>query len=298
MKEQSDDPFQGWRERRVMPDGMTSVDMELAAAEDAIARAGIDRGEIDVLLNQTMVPEYLLGSTACELHRRLGLHRRVLSSQIEAAAFSWLVQLRFAQLLVQSGGARFVLCVQSCGVSRLVDANAPISPFFGDGASALVVGPVSEERGILGSVSRTDGRFPETLIASVPGGRWYDDGRPVLHAAAPAQVQQMLLEILDHGKDVIDDVLEGCGHRAADVDVFISHQGMPWLRAAAQEYAGLAAARSVETFSRAGNLFAVNVPLGLATAEQEGKLSPGDLVLLFGGGTGQTVGAALMRWGR
>jgi 3-oxoacyl-[acyl-carrier-protein] synthase-3 len=298
MAEQSDDPFQGWRERRVMPVGMTSSDMEEAAARDALARAGVDAAEIDLVFTQTMVPEVLLGNTACELHRRLGLGAGCLSTQIDAAAFSFFVQLALAEQMIAAGRARTALIVQSCAVTRLLDREDPVSPFFGDGASAALVGPVSADRGILGSVHKTDGRFPRTLVAGVREGRWYDEGRPILHTAAPAEVRQMLLEILDHGKQAVDDVLAASGRRADEIDVFISHQGMPWLRRSAQEYAGVGAARSVETGSWAGNLFGVNVPLGLATAERDGTLSPGDVVLAFGGGTGQTVGATVIRWGR
>ena len=298
MAGQGKEPFQGWRERHVMPQSMTSLDMETLAAEEAITRAAVPRSEIDAIFTQTMVPDVLFGNTACELHARLGLHRRCLSTQIDGAAFSFLTQLTLAEQLIAAGRARYVLIVQSCAVTRLLDRGDPISPFFGDGASAAIVGPVTSGRGILGFVQRTDGRFPRTLVASVRGGRWYDEGHVVLHTAAPDQVRQMLLEILDHGRDVIDDVLRAGERCAGDVDVFISHQGMPWLRRAVQEHAGLAGARSVETFSWAGNLFAVNLPLGLATAEREGALGDGDLVLTFGGGTGQTVGAALMRWGR
>jgi 3-oxoacyl-[acyl-carrier-protein] synthase III len=298
MAEQSDDPFQGWRERRVMPETMTSADMEEAAARDALERAGSDGAEIDLVLTQTMVPEVLLGNTACELHRRLGLAARCLSTQVDAAAFSFFVQLRIAEQMIAAGGARKALIVQSCAVTRLLDPADPISPFFGDGASAAVVGPVAADRGILGSVHKTDGRFPRTLVAGVPEGRWYDEGRPLLHTAAPGEVRQMLLEILDHGKHAVADALVASRCRTDEIDVFVSHQGMPWLRRSAQEYAGLGTARSIETGSWAGNLFSVNVPLGLATAEREGMLRAGEVVLAFGGGTGQTVGATVVRWGR
>lgn len=292
ISQRAGDPFQGAVERRIMPDGMTGGDMELAAAEDALARAGIERGEIDLLLVHSTVPEYLMSNTACVLHHRLGLRAECLAIQVEAAAYSFLAQTALARQMITGGAARCALLVQSCSVTRLLDPADPISPVFGDAATAEIVGHVSEGRGILQVAHRADGRFPRTLIASVPGGRWYYEGRVILHSADPAQAMQLYGEILDLGIEVVGEVLAAAGCEAADVDVFAVHQGTPWLREVAQAHFGLERARSIEVFARTGNIFSSMIPLGLAAAE------PGDLVLMFGGGTGQTYGAALARWGK
>src|SRR5262245_53569096 len=103
MAEQAVDPFQGVVERRVLPDGMASSDMELDAAQRAMARAGVDRREIDVLLTHTAVPEYLLSNTACILHHRLGLARTCFSMQAEASGHSFLMQLAIAEQMIATG---------------------------------------------------------------------------------------------------------------------------------------------------------------------------------------------------
>jgi len=297
MAHQSEDPFQGAVERRVMPDGMTAVDMEEAASLAAIAEAGLDRREIDLLLVHTAVPEYLLSNTACVLHRRLGLPTDCIAMQTEAAAYTFLLQLTVARQMIAAGAAHRALLVQSTGASRLLDPSDPVSALFGDAATAVVVGPVAPGRGVRAAVHRADGRFPRTLIASVRDGRWYDDGRVVLHSADPGQARQVFLETVDRGKEVIAAVLAEAGVDAAAVDFFAVHQGTPWLRRITQEQTGLEAARTVDTFAATGYLFSASIPLCLATAAGDRLLGADDLVVLFGGGTGQTYGATVLRWG-
>ena len=298
MSRQADDPFQGAVTRRVMPDDMTASDMEAAAAEAAIASAGIAPAEIDLLIVHSPVPEYLLSNTASVLHDRLGLSASCLALQVEASSYSFLAQLALAEPVLAAGRARVALLVQSCAASRLLDPADPVSALFGDGAGAVVLGGVGEDRGILGAVHRVDGRYPRTLIGSVPGKAWYAEGRIVLHSADPASARQVFLQTVDRGKEVVDDVLARAGRRAADVDFFAVHQGTPWLRQVAQEYLGLGAAKSLDTFPSTGYLFAVSIPLVLQLAQQRGLLEPDHLLVLFGGGTGMTYGATIMRWGR
>src|SRR5262249_19616924 len=110
--------------------------------------------------------------------------------------------------------------------------------------------------------------------------------------------RKVFLAIADQAKEVVDAVLDGAGARHDDVAFFASHQGTPWVRRVSQDYAGLAHARSLDAFPDTGTLFAANIPLVLRRAEDQGRLAPGDLTLLFGGGTGVVYGAMLMRWGR
>jgi 3-oxoacyl-[acyl-carrier-protein] synthase III len=298
MAEQSDDPFQGAVERRVMPDDMTAADMEAAAAEDAIAAAGIDRREIDLLLVHSPIPEYLLGNTASVLHHRLRLGPECLALQVEASSYSFLAQLTLAERMIAGGKARRALLVQSCGASRILDREDPVSTLFGDGASAVVVGRVRDDRGVVESVHRVDGGYPRTLIAAVRGSTWYADGPAVLHSADPASARDVFLQTADRGKEVVGAVLAAAQQEASAVRFFAVHQGTPWLRRVAQEYVGLGHAEAVDTFASTGYLFAVSIPLGLQIAERDGKLAADDLFILFGGGTGMTYGATLMRWGR
>jgi 3-oxoacyl-[acyl-carrier-protein] synthase-3 len=208
-----------------------------------------------------------------------------------------MAQLMLAEAMIRTGQAQRALLVQSCAPSRLLDPSDSLSPIFGDMATAVVVGPVSAGRGIEASVSYTHGKNPKTLIASVPGKHWYDDGRAVLHIGDAQQTAAVFLDSVDELKFSVDSVLAKAARTTRDVDFFCIHQGAPWLRELVQDYVGLGAARSVETFARTGYVFGSTLPAALALAEQEGQLAPDDLVILAAGGPGTTFGATVIRWG-
>ena len=298
MNAQAADPFQGAVERRVMPKDMSMLDMEVEAATAAIAQAGIDPRSIDAVLTQTMVPPRLLGNPACELHHRLGLARSCFATQVDAAMYSFVAQLSLAHALIASGQARCALLVQSCGASRLLDYDSPISPLFGDGATAVVVGQVADTRGILATAHFTEGIFPNTLAAGVPGGAWWDAGRGVLHIADRQQMDSQFLRAAEVCTTGIHSVLDKIREPASAVGFLCMHQGTSWLQRVVQEQAGLHRARTIDSFASTGYLFAAMLPAALAIAGKERMLRDDDLVVICGGGTGITYGAIALRWGR
>lgn len=297
LAEQAVDPFQGAVSRHVMPDGMTALDMAEHAARRAIERAGVSADRVDLLLTNTVMPDVLLGNPACELHHRLGLPRRCFTLETAAATYSFLMQLTLAQAMIASGSATLAVLVQSCGVVRSVDRDDPISPLFGDGATAVVVGRVAAGHGLLTAAHHCDGRFPSTLVASVRGGTWSDPGRAVVHVADPVQMRDVFLSTADVLKESIDAVLASAGLAPGDIGFFAMHQGTPWLLRVVQDFAGLGHARRVDSFARTGYLFAATVPAALALAERDGLLDDGTLVLATAGGPGITFGSAILRWG-
>jgi 3-oxoacyl-[acyl-carrier-protein] synthase-3 len=297
LAEQAADPFQGAVSRHVMSDDMTVLDMAEQAARMAIERAGVSADRVDLLLTSTVLPDVLLGNPACELHHRLGLPRRCFALETTAATYSFLMQLTLAQAMIASGSATLAVLVQACGVVRSVDRDDPISPLFGDGATAVVVGRVADGHGILTAAHHCDGRFPTTLVAGVRGGTWSDPGRGVVHVADPIQMRDVFLSTADVLKESIDAVLATTGFAAGDIEFFAMHQGTPWLLRVVQDYAGLGHARWVESFARTGYLFAAILPAALALAERDGLLDDGALVLATAGGPGITFGSAVLRWG-
>jgi 3-oxoacyl-[acyl-carrier-protein] synthase-3 len=297
MAEQAFDPFGGVTERRVLADRLSSLDMEVQAAELAIARSGVGADGIDLLLTHTAVPEYLLSNTACGLHRELGLRPDCLAIQVEASGYSFMAQLTLAEQLVRGGRVRSALLVQSSTGSRLIDPDDPDSPLHGDGAAAVVVGPVATG-GVLSTVNRTDGTYPRALVASVRDGRWYDGGRIVLHRADPYAAARIFLETADRAVEVVQAALREAAIGPEEVDFFAVHQGTPWLRTVTQESIGLTRARSVDTFASTGYLFGASIPLVLETAQRRNLLEPGSIVVMHGGGVGSTYGAIVLRWGQ
>ncbi len=297
LAEQAADPFQGAVVRHVMPEGVTVLDLAEQAAREAIERAGVAAADIDLVLTHTVMPDVLLGNPATQVHHRLGLSRRCFAMETDAAAYSFLMQLSLAEAMIASGRARLALLVQACGASRLIDMADPTSVLFGDGATAVVVGRVAEGRGIQSTAHHVDGRYPDTLVASVPGAGWSAPGRGLIHVANPAQMRTLFLHTADVCKESIDAALADAGAAARDIEFFAMYQGTPWLRQVVQQHAGLAHARSLDTFPRTGYLFAAALPANLYYAAQDGLLRPGDLVLATGGGTGMTFGSTVLSWG-
>jgi 3-oxoacyl-[acyl-carrier-protein] synthase-3 len=293
----ADDPFQGAVERRVHPAEKMSSEMEIAAAEEAIRKSGIDRREIDVVLTYSTVPDVLSAPNACVVHRELGLSERCLATSVEAVCNAFLMQLCLAEKLVASAEARYALLVQSNNVWRLLPPTEPYSAWSGDGATAVVLGPVPPGSGLLTSVHRADGRQHDGMVTSVPGARWFEQGRAYWFPQNSASARDMLLCVPDRARQVLHEALEQAELSTGDVDFFACHQATSWFVEVAQEHAGLGRAKTVNTFSWTGSLFSANLPLQLSIAEREGLLRAGDVVAMHSGGSGVTWSAAMMRWG-
>jgi 3-oxoacyl-[acyl-carrier-protein] synthase-3 len=295
MAAQAADRYLGTHERRVVAPGDTILDLEERAARDAIARAAIDPATIDLVLVHSAVPDHQLANTATTLHHRLGLARACLSVMIEATAYSSLAQLGLAEAAIVAGRARNVLAIQSFIGSRMIAPTDPSSLLLGDGATAFVVGPVS--RGILALTHYTEGGSADGLIMTVPGGRWYDPGTPRAHIANPGPLFDAQLLIADTCERAIRDALDRAGHALDDVDAVFAYQGTPWLPQVVYDQLALARAPVGEVFAHLGYLSSAALPAALWAAERDGDLVDDDLVVLVGGGTGMTYGAAVVRWG-
>ena len=292
------DPFQGFTERRVMSKGMKSSDMEIEAARDAIARSGVKPEEIDVLMGFSFVPDLLAAPNACALHRELGLRRDVLSMSVDTVCNAFQTQLELATALIRSGQAKKVLMFQSSALSLLTPDDAPFAPTFGDGATAQVVGEVREGHGVLASAHMTDASLYGCVPAGVPGKRWHDDGKVVIHVADGRVSRRMLQTLADQAKEVIGRALATAKIMPEAVDYLATHQATGWLRPVVQDYCHLTNARAVDTFSYTASMSAANIPFVLTCGEREGQLRDGDVVVTFGGGGGVTVGAFVLKWGR
>jgi 3-oxoacyl-[acyl-carrier-protein] synthase-3 len=296
-KPYEDDPFNGIHSRRVMPAGSFSSEMETAAAQEALADAGIRASDVDALLVFSFCPDYLNVQNGPAIQKRLGLPERCLTLGIEGACNSFLLQMTLAQQLVAGGAAKNVLLVQSASFSAIIAPDSPMSPWFGDGATAAVVGPVAPGRGILSAVHRADGSRQRAVVTGVPGKRWYEPGRLTGYAEDPVLSRDLILGSAERAMQVIPEALREAGASAGDVGFYACHQGTPWLRVATQEYCGLTSARSLDTFPMFGSMTACNIPLVLSVARRERSLGEDDLVVMFAGGTGETWSSIVLRWG-
>lgn len=294
----AEDPFHGSRERRVLDEHVSPSEMEVHACQMALAKAGIPAGSIDFLLGFGTVSDHLGVPNVCTVHRQLGLPEQCLSLTTEASFNAFSVQMELAASLVRSGRYRYGLLYQSSALSRLIPMDAYYAPWFGDGATAVVVGPAAAGFGLLASDHCTDGSLAEAMVAGIPGRRWYDGGRIWWYPRDRDAARTLFLDVADRAAQVAHAAMTAAGVIPDQVDFYAAHQPTAWFRQVTQEHLGLTRARSLDTFAWAGSLGAANVPLVLATACGEGLLRDGDIVLTHSGGLGVTWSSQVLRWGR
>ncbi|MFC0626056.1 3-oxoacyl-ACP synthase III family protein [Kribbella deserti] len=294
----ADDPFRGARERRIMPSDMSAVDMETAAAREAIMRADVTLDSIDAVLVQTPVPDQLMVNQAAVTHGVLGLRRDCVALSTQAASNGFAMHATLARSMILSGAARHVLSIHSSAITRLLDAEQPDSAWWGDGAAAAVFGPVSAGRGLLAATHDVDSANSDALVLGVPGKPWWEDGAITTYPANRAHTGAMLLSLVDRARDAIHRALAEAGLLPSDVDFYASHQGTAWLAEVTRRHSGLELARTVTTFSSAGNMSSACVPYVLALGEREESIPEGAVVATFGGGLGETWSSLVFRWGR
>lgn len=294
--EYEDDPFAGAVERRTMASNELSSDLETAAARDALERAGIKPSQIDLLITFTQLPDFLTLNTAAIVHQKLGLRPGCIAVNMDALCNSFQMQFVFAEALIRSGQARYSLIVQSAGLQHLTKRDDQNSIAFGDGATAVVLGPVKRPFGLLGTAHRTDGSYHQALITGNPGRRWYE-AAPFYYSGNPKLVRGMLLKSSLSGREVVEEALARAGASADDVGFYASNQPTVWYRRVTQQLSKLKRARYMDTFPWSGSLGAGNIPLQLAEGERKGLLKDGDLVATFTSGSGLTWSALVLRWG-
>jgi 3-oxoacyl-[acyl-carrier-protein] synthase III len=297
LEELKDDPFQGIKERRTTPENMKASDMETIAAREAIERAGINKDEIDMVLSHQICADYINLPSAAVVHGNLDLPKHCTTLSADASCNSFMMQLTLAMAMIRSGQAKYALLVQSSQFTRIPLSGELIDAWGGDAASAVVVGEVSEGRGVLSYTHHTDGKLWGALVLGSPGKRWMDDACTT-YSEDPKANMNMVANICNRGGTVVREALTKAGLTPEQVDFYISHQAFKWLRPVSQAASGCTNAKHVDIFHYLGTASSVNLPIQLAVGEKEGLLKPGQLVACFQGGTGTTFSGMTMRWGR
>ena len=291
------DPFQGCKQRYVMPDTMVSSDMEALAIQDALQKVGLKPTDIDCLLVHSVVPDHNEVNCAAITHHKVGLAPGCFALSVEGTCNSFLMQLHLAEQLIRTGKSKYALLVQSSGVSRLLDPEDPSSAYLGDGAAAVVVGRVADKHGLITTEFYNDGTLHGAFVAGVPGKRWYDEGRVIAYSSDRSASHRMILQIPDVCKTLVHRGLTQAHLQPTDVDFFACHQPTAWHRRVAQQFAGLTHAHAIDTFAFLGNLSSVNIATQLAHGIKENALRDGHIVTLFGVASGMTCAATILRWG-
>jgi len=281
----------GIRQRHIAADAELTSDLALIASRRAIDAAGLTPDDIDLVIVATTTPDMIFPSTACLLQAKLGMTRGA-AFDVQAVCSGFVYALATADNFMKSGQYRNVLVVGAEIYSRILDwKDRGTCVLFGDGAGAVVLAR-SDTPGILASRLHSDGRYANIL--SVPGSlaRGEVSGRPLLKMEGNA-VFKLAVKVLG---EVADETLAAAGLARSQVDWLIPHQANIRIIQATAKKLGLDMARVITTVDRHANTSAASVPLALDEAVRDGRIRPGQHVLLEGVGGGFTWGAVLVRW--
>ncbi|SHJ34214.1 3-oxoacyl-[acyl-carrier-protein] synthase-3 [Roseomonas rosea] len=276
----------GIRRRHIAAPGESTADMAAAAAREALAQAGADASEVDAIILATATPDSAFPSTATRVQEKLGIHKGF-SFDISAACTGFVYALGVADAMIRAGQCRSALVIGAEAFTRILDwTDRGTCVLFGDGAGAVLLRATEEEgpasRAILSTHLHSDGRHGDIL--QVEGGLVRMAGREVFRHAVSKLAS------------AVDEALAANGLDKSDVQWLVPHQANLRIIDAMGRKLGLPSERVVVTVDRHANTSAASIPLALAEARRDGRIQPGDLVLMEAIGGGLTWGAALARF--
>ncbi len=283
----------GIRERRIAAPDEALSDLALPACRDALAQAGVEGRDIDLLIVATVTPDMAFPSTAAILADALGASEAA-AYDLSAGCTGFMYALAQGYGMLAGGLAKRALVVGGDVLSRILDwEDRSTLVLFGDGAGAVVLEAVPE-RGFIGFELGADGGGGANLWLPGSGSRLFDEpdkyvkmnGREVFRFATRILVQSA------------EQLLARCGVSIDEVDLYVPHQANTRIIDHATRKLGVPSERVVINVDRYGNTSSGSIPLALADAAADGRLRPGELVLMTGMGAGLTWGSALMRWSK
>ena len=281
----------GIRERRIASEQEALTDIALPAARDALADAGVDAADIDLLVCATVTPDMMFPTSSALLADTLGMPKAA-AYDLLAGCTGFVYAIAQAYAMVAAGLSQRALVVGGDVLSKILDwGDRSTLVLFGDGAGAVVLEPV-DRGGFLGFELGADGGGGEHLWLPGSGSRHFDDpdshvkmnGREVFRFATRVMVSSA------------EAILETCGKTIDDVDVYVPHQANVRIIDHAVRKLGVAPEKVVVNVDRYGNTSSGSIPLALAEAREQGRLRGGELVLMTGMGAGLTWGSALIEW--
>jgi 3-oxoacyl-[acyl-carrier-protein] synthase III len=284
----------GIRKRHIAAPGEFTSDIGLNAARAALADAGVDAADIDLIVLATSTPDNTFPATAVSIQAGLGIKHGA-AFDLQAVCSGFVYGMATVDSLLKTGMAKRALVIGAETFSRILDwTDRGTCVLFGDGGGAVVLEAQPAEqangRGVLTTQLRSDGRHKEKL---------YVDGGPS-STGTVGHLRMEGREVFRHAVGMITDVVhhafEATGCTAADIDWFVPHQANKRIIDGSAHKLGIDPAKVVTTVDRHGNTSAASIPLALAAARADGRIKSGDLILLEAMGGGFTWGAVLLRW--
>ncbi len=280
----------GIRFRHIAEDDETTSSLAIEAAEKAMQAAGYNSADIDLIIVATATPDQTFPATATIVQDALGCNGCI-AFDIAAVCSGFLYALSVADSMIRAGSAQKALVIGAETFSRILDwEDRATCVLFGDGAGAVVLAAEQGEKGILASRLHADGAHNQLLYvdggAGTTGtvGKLRMKGREVFRHAV-VNLSSVLKEALDEAGQSIDQV-----------DWVVPHQANARILDATAKKLSLAPEKVIKTVDMHANTSAASVPLALDTAVRDGRIKPGDLLVLEAMGGGFTWGAAVIRY--
>ncbi|HWK33383.1 MAG TPA: beta-ketoacyl-ACP synthase III [Hyphomicrobium sp.] len=285
----------GIRARHIAADGELTSDLGIAAARQALVRSGIDPVDIDLVICATATPDRTFPATAVRIQQGLGVTKGA-AFDVQAVCSGFVYALTVADNFLKTGQFKRAIVVGAETFSRILDwEDRTTCVLFGDGAGAVVLEAQPqhgerEDRGILATRIRSDGRFEDLL---------YVDGGPS-STQTVGHLRMNGREVFRHAvqkiSGVIEETLVMTGYAADEIDLYVPHQANQRILDGVLKRLGVQPEKIIVTLDRHGNTSAASIPLALNQAFEDHRINEGSLVLMEAMGGGFTWGAVLARW--
>lgn len=288
----------GIRERRIAAEGEYTSDLATRAAERALAMAGVQGEEIDLVVVGTITGDFAWPATACLVQKNLGATGSA-AFDVSAACSGFVYALDAAVRRIETGASKKALVIGAEVLSRIIDwEDRNTCILFGDGAGAVVLEGQEGDRGVLSTHLHADGSYWELL---------YQPGFGSRYPASEAGIKERLPFLKMQGNEVFkvavrslsevaQEALAANGMTASDIDLFIPHQANRRILEATAKRLGFNDEQVYMNVERFGNTSGASIPLALDEANRAGRVKDGDIVLLDAFGGGFTWASALLRW--
>jgi 3-oxoacyl-[acyl-carrier-protein] synthase-3 len=288
----------GIRERRVAADDETTTTLCVNASRDALAVAGMSADELDLVIVATCTPDYYMPATGVLVAHELGATRAA-GFDVMAACSGFVYSLSTATAFVRSGMYRNVLVVGAELLTRFLDySDRNTCVLFGDGAGAVIVSASEEPGGLLGIDMYSDGSGRDGIIFPAGGSacpttpRTIAEGGHFVHMAGKDVYRYATRQLAESSQTA----LRNAGLTVDDIDQFLFHQANVRIIESVQNAVGIPAEKTYLNIDRYGNTSAASVPMALVEAVADGRIKPGDRLLMAAFGAGYTAGAAVFEW--
>jgi len=288
----------GIRERRLGAPELLAAEMGAASARKAMASAGIEPGEVDLLVVSTATPDRWLPSTACDVQALIGAHRAV-AFDIQAACSGWLYALSVAEGYIAAGRVLVALVVATEKMSSILDwTDRSTCVLFGDGSGAAVLRKATGDRGILSSHHGSDGSLAELLYRPSGGVRSPLTAERVANREHLMQMsgREIFKNAVRSMCEAAEQALKKANLTADDIDLLVPHQANIRIIESTARYAGIPREKVYVNVDRYGNMSSASIPVALDEGVEEGRIRPGSILLLVAFGAGLTWAGMTLRW--